>query len=63
MEETIAELRRQLEEERRAREEADGDSNPTPYSASSIAAMTLCLKRSESRRMRPSRLRAMRPTR
>ncbi|KAG0153446.1 hypothetical protein PDIDSM_2098 [Penicillium digitatum] len=70
MEETIAELRRQLEEERQAREEAERRQGEAERHVQSNTLFTLldrcqtiCLKRSESRRMQPSRLRAMRPTR
>ncbi|KAJ5167269.1 uncharacterized protein N7482_006050 [Penicillium canariense] len=42
-----------------AKKRQNGDSNPTHCLAFSVAAATsLCLKRSELRRMRPSRLRA-----
>jgi hypothetical protein len=45
-----------------SRERQNGDSNPTPYSASLIAAMSLCLERSVLRQMRLSQPKVMRPT-
>ena len=45
-----------------SRERQNSGFNQIPYFAFLIAAMNLCLKRSESRRMLPSQLRAAQPT-
>ena len=57
MEQTIAELWYQLEEQQRR----NGDSGPT-HCLAFRSLRYICLKRSELRRLRPSRLSARRPT-